>query len=186
MKAILWIPLLLASYAAAEEVADRPAIDHTIAALNEIPLRTAIFTGDASSELRQLPDVRPTSVRGGMVGLAGSPAPLPHIDGPTVTISSEPFGEATIQFPGVQVLPGLSSNSAMEVLNPRIASSTIRFITPEVALADGTWTYRDTSGATQTIPLLFVMKKEGEDWKIASLRVLAPAAQGSTAAVAAP
>jgi hypothetical protein len=33
---------------------------------------------------------------------------------------------------------------------------------------------------------LFVMKKEGGDWKIASLRVLAPAPHGSTAAVAAP
>jgi len=50
-------------------------------------------------------------------------------------------------------------------LNPRFVSTTIRFITPDVALVDGTW---------QTVPLLFVMKKEENDWKIASLRTLAP------------
>jgi len=186
VKAILCLPLLLASYASAEEVADRTAIEHTIAALNEVPQRTAIFTGDAASELRQLPEVKPTAVRGVILGMSGNPAPAPRIDGPTVTISSEPFGEATINLPGVTVLPGLSSTSTAQVLNPRITSGATRFISPDVALADGTWTYKDNGGATQTIPLLFVMKKEGDDWKIASLRVLAPAAHGSDTAVAAP
>ncbi len=185
MKAILCIPLLLASYASAEEAADRTGIEHTIAALNELPQRTAIFTGDAAAELRQLPDVKPTAVRGVILGQSGNPAPASRIDGPTVTISSEPFGEATINFPGVTVLPGLSSTATTQVLNPRIASGAIRFISLNVALADGTWTYKDNSGATQTVPLLFVMKKEGDDWKIASVRVLAPTAHGSDTAVAA-
>jgi hypothetical protein len=186
VKAILCLPLLLASYASAEEAADRTAIEHTIAALNELPQRPAIFTGDGASELRRLPDVRPTAVRGAIVGLSGNPGPAPRMDGPTVTISSEPFGEATINFPGVTVLPGLSSTSTTQVLNPRISPGAIRFITPEVAVADGTWTYKDNSGATQTVPLLFVMKKEGDDWKIASVRLLAPAAHGGDTAVAAP
>jgi hypothetical protein len=186
VKAILCIPLLLASYAYAEEAADRTGIEHTIAALNELPRRTAIFTGDAASDLRQLPDVKPTAVRGVILGQSGNPSTAPRMDGPTVTISGEPFGEATINFPSVTVVPGLSSTATMQVLNPRIASGAIRFISPDVAVADGTWTYKDNSGATQTTPLLFVMKKEGDDWKIATLRALVPAAHGSDTVVAAP
>jgi hypothetical protein len=68
-------------------------------------------------------------------------------DHPNVTISHEPWGEATIN-----------------LMSPGILIATIRFITPDVALADGT---------THTIPLLFVMKREGENWKIASVYVLA-------------
>lgn len=81
-------------------------------------------------------------------------------DHPTLVISHEPWGEATINFPGV------------EIVNPRIESRTVRFITPDVALADGVCTYRDFNGHAETTPLLFVMKKEGERWKIASIRLL--------------
>jgi len=80
-----------------------------------------------------------------------------------VTISLEPMGEASIHLP-----------DTLEILNPRIACGTLRFITPEVALADASWTYQGEGAATQTVPLLFVMKKEGADWKIAALRILAP------------
>jgi hypothetical protein len=68
-------------------------------------------------------------------------------DHPKVTISHEPWGEATIN-----------------LMSPGILIATIRFITQNVALADGT---------AQTTPLLFVMKREGENWKIASAYVLA-------------
>jgi ketosteroid isomerase-like protein len=34
-------------------------------------------------------------------------------------------------------------------------------------------TNEDDQGAKQSTPLLFVMKKEGDNWKIASIRVLA-------------
>jgi hypothetical protein len=60
-----------------------------------------------------------------------------------------------------------------EYPNPRIACGSIRFITPDVALADGNWTY-ENGPETQTKPLLFVMKKEADGWKIASLRLLEP------------
>lgn len=163
MKAILCLPLLLCSYAWADEAGDRAAISRTIAALNEQPRRSVVFTADASSELDRLPDVKPKSIR--VLSVSDLTVPVPGPFGATVTISHEPFGEAT---------------------NPRIASGAIRFITPDVALADGIWAYKDDSGATQTIPLLLAMKREGEDWKIVSLRLLAPAPHGSTAAVAAP
>jgi len=158
-KAILCLPLLLASYASADETADGLAIDHAIAALNEAPQRAAVFTADAYSELDRLPNVTPQAFR-----IAG-PA---RQDGPMVTISHEPWGEVTLNLPGTASLP------ALEILNPRIASGAIRFVTSDVALADGVWTYKDDGGTTQTIPLLFVMKREGDNWKIASLRVLTP------------
>lgn len=74
---------------------------------------------------------------------------------PAVVISHDPWGEATISWTGP--------------CGP-IVSRTIRFITPDVALADATCGYGDSSG----LPLLFVLKKERADWKIASLRILAP------------
>jgi hypothetical protein len=83
-------------------------------------------------------------------------------------ISHEPWGEATIDF------PGRWPHATMEVVNPRIVSRTIRFITPDVALAEGACVYREDGGGTRFTPLLFVMKREGGGWKIASLRVLAP------------
>jgi hypothetical protein len=151
MKAIPWLALCFASFALADEAADRMVICRTIAALNELPRRTVLFTGDAnaSSELERLPKVAARTF-----GTAS---------GATVTISHEPMGEATIHLP-----------DTLEILNPRIACGTLRFITPEVALADASWTYQGEGAATQTVPLLFVMKKEGADWKIAALRILAP------------
>jgi hypothetical protein len=93
--------------------------------------------------------------------------PSPPSDHPTVTTSHEVWGEAAINFPGV-------GSITFEEVNPQIVSGAIRFITPDVALADGACRYNDDSAATQSTPLLFVMKREGGDWKIASLRVLAP------------
>jgi hypothetical protein len=148
---LLPVSFLLAASVWADESADRVAIDRTIAALNEVPLHAALFTGDgdAAAVLEQLrkgitPMYRPRS-------------------SPSVTISHEPWREATIHLPA----------PANEVINPRIASGSVRFITPDVALVDGSFTNRDGSG-TQTKALLFVLRKQADGWKIASLRVLAP------------
>jgi hypothetical protein len=64
----------------------------------------------------------------------------------TVTISHEPWREATINVPA------------------RVILKSIRYVTPDVALADATRT---------STPLLFVMKKESDNWAIASVYVLA-------------
>jgi len=146
----------LASYASADEAADRAAIDRAIASLNQQPQPTAVFTEDSYSELDRLPDVTPRAVR--ILALSG---------GPMVTISHEPWGEATLNLPATASL-------ALEITNPRIAGSATRFITTDVAVTDGAWTHTDGSGVIQTIPLLFVMRKEGDNWKIASVRVLTP------------
>jgi len=138
MRVLFCLQAFFACCALADEAAERSAIRRVIDALNERPVRAEIFTADS--------DARPGLIRLEIRSWT-----------PTIEISHEPWGEATIYFPFPQ--PGIES------LNPRFVSTTIRFITPDVALVDGTW---------QTVPLLFVMKKEENDWKIASLRTLAP------------
>ena len=82
--------------------------------------------------------------------------------GLTVVISHEPWGEARLE-----------PRSLGTVLDSRISSGAIRFITPDVALADGALRYTGESGTSQTTPLLLIMKRDGEGWKIAAVRVLA-------------
>jgi hypothetical protein len=165
LKAILCVPLLAAPYVLADESADRVAIGVAIAGLNEVARGSPPFAeGADTSELDRLRKIKRFPVELEPIttdsrGVSGPPVP-------TVTISHEPWGEATINFPGTQ--PPL----ALEILNPRIVCRVIRFIMPDVALADGAWTYvgRD---ATMEKPLLFVMRREGNTWRIASLRILA-------------
>jgi hypothetical protein len=169
VKTILCLPLLFAPYVMADEAADRAGIDRAIAWLNELPRRSGLFTEDAnaSAELERLPRVAAPTFRM-PAGTAGDPRSLPRTDPPTVSISHEPWGEAAIHLPGMAPVP------VIEIMNPRISSGAIRFITPDVALAEATWTYKSNDATTQTVPLLFVMKKEEDSWKIASLRMLAP------------
>jgi hypothetical protein len=87
---------------------------------------------------------------------ANAAAELDRLRQPTVKISHEPWGEAEILWNAV-------------VINQRIASGGIRFLSADVALVEGKLTDQENN----TKPLLFVMKKDDGKWKIASLRVLA-------------
>jgi hypothetical protein len=167
MKALFCLTLLFAAGAWADESADRAAINRAIAQLNQFPVPSALFTADsdAPAELQKLWEVRRPVYRIRLWPLDAAPSPA--ADHPTVTISHEPWGEASISFPGVRALP------PMEMTNPRIVSRSVRFVTPDVALADGARVYDAGDNSPQTTPLVFVMKKEGDEWKIASLRVLA-------------
>jgi hypothetical protein len=78
-------------------------------------------------------------------------APADGATQPGVVVSTKPWGEATIVMPGVPVLAGPKVNK-------------IRLITPEVAIVD----------AMGKAPMLFVLRKENGDWKIASVRATAP------------
>jgi hypothetical protein len=162
MQAFLCLPLLLVPFAPA----DRSAIVRAVEALNEPLGRAAVLIEDASSEFDRLPGIKPRV----FLPPASSPGP----GGPGVTISREPWGEATINFPDFS---GLEALNIPITFRPRIMSGAIRFVTPEVALTDGIWTYVDDGGWAETIPVLLVMKKEGADWKVASVRVLATAAR---------
>lgn len=163
MKAILclYLSFFFAAYASADQAADRVAIGRAIARLNELPRPVTLFTEDAnaSTELARLPKVNPVC--------------LPRSDHPTVTISHEPWGEATINLPCTAPLIKALHAGTPEILNARIVSGPVRFLTPDLALVDGAWMYKD-GASTRTTTLLFVMKKERGNWKIASIRAVAP------------
>jgi hypothetical protein len=59
-----------------------------------------------------------------------------------------------------------------EVTRPKIAAGHIRFITPDVALVDAALAQYGTVVLRRSLPLLFVMKREGGGWKISALRVM--------------
>lgn len=153
------VPLMFGSYAGAEEAADRNQIDKVIAALNVTPEPAGLFTDDALLELDKLPQPARTQFQP-VTGSAVSAAQ------PAVAISREPWGEARIN------LGGLGLQAAAAMVNPHISTGTTRFVSADVAMVDGKWTYTD-GGSTQTVPLLFVMRREGDAWKIASARLLA-------------
>jgi hypothetical protein len=145
VKAILFVALSFASFAFANEApddeADTAAIHRTIAELNGF---AAHFTADANVavELGHLPRV---SFSGDSVYSKIWPAQ------PTVSISKEPWGEATVNFPGMLTFPDFASVFAIPI--PKITSGAIRFITPDVALVEGTWTSEGDGVATE--PCLF-------------------------------
>jgi len=59
-----------------------------------------------------------------------------------------------------------------EATTPKIVIQSTRFVTPEVALVDAANTQYGSVILAQRIPVLLVMRKDGADWRIASLRVL--------------
>jgi hypothetical protein len=71
-----------------------------------------------------------------------------------VVISHEPWGEASISWSGC---------------GPIVSRAT-RFITADVALTEAGCAYDESS----SVPVLFVMKRDGPDWKLAAARVLTP------------
>jgi hypothetical protein len=58
-----------------------------------------------------------------------------------------------------------------ETTKPALVLGSVRFITPDVALADAVY---GQYGSTiiRRYPLLLVVKREGQEWRIASLRLL--------------
>ncbi len=118
VKVICCLALLFVPYVLADESADRLAIDRAIGGLNEIPRRMELFAAGAeTSELERLRKITPISTVRTL--RQSSDLGSVRIDRPTVTISHEPWGEATINFPELAPLP-------MEILNPRIVRRTIR------------------------------------------------------------
>ena len=150
MRYLLCLPLLFASFAWADEVTDRDAIRTVIATLNDSP---SAANSDAPFELARLRQLHPNEFR----VIAPSDDSWVQTSEPVLVVSKQPWGEARIDFPTV----------------PMRVNHAITFVEPDVALAEGAYTYRDTSATLQTVPLLFVMKREGDGWKIAALRVLA-------------
>lgn len=161
LAAPLWAPLW------ADEASDRASIAQVIVALNKAPQPTGLFENNAdASALDDLWNGKATRAR--ILATPGAPEAM------TVIISHEPWGEARI---GGPVPP-------VEAVNPRISGGRTQFVGPDVALTDGAFIYSDANGATETIPLLFVLKREANSWRIAAVRRLAPRPADSPASPA--
>lgn len=60
----------------------------------------------------------------------------------------------------------------VELTAPRVVSGRIRFITADIAIVDGASTIREAVTLAPRVPLLFLMKKAGAEWRIVTVRVL--------------
>ena len=81
-------------------------------------------------------------------------------------------GENLAELDHLRNLPGfLDSQAPMsEVSRPQIVSKTIRFLDSRFAAVDGAKAQYG-SLRTRSIPVFFLMERQGKDWRIAFLRV---------------
>jgi hypothetical protein len=128
----------------ADESQDRAAIDEVIAALNDPVQRVRLLTQDVDSgvDFDRLVDLHRNMMR--------------YCQEDSLSLGvlvgrNEPWTELTV---------------------PRVVSGRIRFITPTVAIVDGASTIRGAVILAPSVPLLFVMKKDGAVWRINAVRVL--------------
>ena len=73
-----------------------------------------------------------------------------------------------------------------ETTAPRIEGVTIRFITPDVALCDGSQVQYGSLALGQTAPVMLLLRRETGGWKVASLRIYAALRPGRPATKPAP
>lgn len=70
-----------------------------------------------------------------------------------------------------------SKGPLSEVTAPKIEIRSVRFITRDVALVDAVNSQYGSVILSKSVPLLVVMKKQGKNWRIASLRVMVDSAK---------
>jgi hypothetical protein len=86
--------------------------------------------------------------------------------------------EVCCRYPGVTI--GMNE-PWRELTVPRIVSGRIRFVTPNVAIVDGASTIRGAVTLAESVPLLFVLRREGAEWRVALVRRLATSKMGAVA-----
>jgi hypothetical protein len=167
MRSLLFLPLLTTSLAfaapvfAANDAADRAAIDHVVRTLNESPQSPGLFAAgvDGAAELARVTRTTFSNSK--------FDSSLPGETRPGgLVISHEPMGEATWS-PFPMTLPAVVSAP------PRFVAQSLRFVAPDVALLDTLQEYYDLGSPAQRFPVLLVLKKEKKTWRIASLRAMA-------------
>src|SRR5689334_11176522 len=146
MRRVILLAIMAAAPALADQNDDRLAVMRAILALNYVPPPQSIFTPDASVDPRldQLWKGRPIRTR--------VIAPRPG-ERPTVQISHEPWGEATIGLPHVR----------FEITNPRIVTDAVDFITADLAVVDAASVYHSNSGREE-VRLLLIVSRRGGEW----------------------
>ncbi len=65
-----------------------------------------------------------------------------------------------------------SKEPLSEVSTPHVVVRTIKFVTADVALVDAAKDQYGSVVPRLQIPVLFVMRRQGADWRIVSLRIL--------------
>ena len=158
MKSLLFLGILVTSSVwAADEAADRASVEATVAALNDSPTPSNIFTADFPNAA-ELQGLREES----------RPVILRPIDGVTIrtqagtlVISREPMGEAAWYPP-----------LATTAIAPRFVTRAVTFTTPDTAVVIAVY---ERPFLPQKTPVLLVLRQEGSDWRIASFRVISEA-----------
>jgi hypothetical protein len=131
----------------ADEAADRAAIEATITALNSATLPADIFTADFpnAAELRRIKESAPLPV----ASMPGDGTTI-QTPGGTLVISRAPMGEAT-WYP------------SQTVMVARFITRSVTFLAEDAAAVIAMYGRQ---------PVVFVLRKEDENWRIASFRVL--------------
>jgi hypothetical protein len=169
MRLILCLSVLLASSAwAADEAADRAAIEKVVSTLNNSPDTPGLFTDDFSDNgvltglgvyRYRVPIVTTDTAQ------ASTPEGQPaiHLDAISMCVSHQPMGELG-PCRAADRVPGSA---------PRFVIQSIRLLTPDVALVDAV-NSPELTGVSRRSPVLMALRKEGDVWKIASVREMAP------------
>jgi hypothetical protein len=143
MRVILCAAVIFAAIGRADEAKDRIAVNEIIEAINDPVQRPTLFTKDTDSTVNF----------DRLIDL--------HL-------RSRNFGVG-----GVGGVVSVGIDETWRVLTvPLVVSGTIRFITPEVAIVDGASVIRGAVTLVETVPLLFILKKEQTVWRICAVRAI--------------
>jgi hypothetical protein len=168
MRMLLCLSLFAASSVwAADAAADRAAIEKVVATLNSSPGTPGLFTDDFAdnSTLIRLGiyrNGRPVTVPSNTSVADTEPTTI-HLSA-VQCVSHEPMGELG---PCPATLNGLAIDTPAH-----LNTQSVRLLTADVALVDAV-AVRQVGEASLRTPVLLVMRKVGDVWKIASVRVIA-------------
>jgi uncharacterized protein (TIGR02246 family) len=73
----------------------------------------------------------------------------------------------------VQIVPGTLESSKRNPGNRSITIAAVRFLTPDVAIADGPYEIT-TTGSARRMWTTIVVKREADGWRIAAIRNMVP------------
>lgn len=151
MKLALCLTILIASSAwAADEAADRASIEKVVSTLSNTPDSPGLFTADFADQLTlQLLEVTHDEPAAGLLKAAAQCDP------------HQVWGESNPCVPK-NLLP-----------SSRFAVQSVRWITPDVALVDAL-NNRTAAGISLRSPVVLLLRKEKDVWRIAGIRELGP------------
>jgi hypothetical protein len=154
VRILLCLTVPVASALWTDETTERVAIEATVAALNTSPSQPNLFTGDFANANELQPFLG--QARQADESSLPTDGVVVRTEAATLIISREPMGEATLLFPPANSTP-----------LRRFVTRSITFISPETSVVVAIHATR--------VPVLFVLRREGSEWHIASFRVLAEA-----------